>query len=254
MKGSTLARSLVLTLGLVLSGSCSASKGDGSGVKDANFYYSLAVNYYYDQKAQLALKELENCFALNPLHAAGHNLAGLIYMGRMEYADSLVHLKKAVELEPGFLMARANLGALYIAMQNWQDAIKELEPLLKDPNYPTPYIAENNVGWSYYKLGNYLEAEKHLIRAVLLNDDMCLAYKNLGMVHIAQNREDEAKEDFEAALKRCPQYVEAYFRAGVLAEKNGRYDEAAKLFEKCAKLGGESGFGRRCNRKLQVIR
>jgi len=238
----------------VLASSCSGSMGKGDGVRDADFYYSLAVNYYYDQKAQLALRELENCFAMDPDHAVAHNLAGLIYMGRMEYADSLKHLKRAVELQPGFLMAQANLGALHVAMSNWEEAITVLEPLLRDPNYATPHVAETNVGWANFKLGKLAEAEKHLIRALMLNDKMCLAYNNLGIVHLAQGREDEAREDFDAAVARCPSYAEAHFRAGALSEKSGRYDEATKLFEKCAKAGGDSGFGRRCKRKLQVLR
>ncbi len=222
--------------------------------KDAEYYYGLSANSYLDKNYQSALRELEGCFAANPNHAEAHHLAGLIYMGRLEYPDALLHMEKAVELEPKLLIARANLGALHIAMQNWQSALDVLLPLLKDPMYETPYLAENNVGWAYFNLKKYVEAERHLKRALFLNDQMCLSYNNLGIVLSAQDRDEEALDYFEAAIKRCGDYVEAYFRLGGALERLGRLDRASQEFTRCQKIGGDSFYGRRCKRKLQVMR
>ena len=238
---------------LVLTG-CSPAHQQQSEVKNAQFYYSLAVNYYYDQNAQAALQELDTCFKLDPDHAQAHNLSGLVHMGRKEYADSLSHFKQALDLVPRFFEARANLGALYIALQNWHKALETLSPLLSETLYQTPYLVENNVGWIYYNLKKYSKAEQHIQRALFLNDKMCLAYNNLGMVHVAQERWLDAIDDFDAAIKRCPNYVEAYFRCGSVLEQRGKYESAGKRYAKCKKLGGESLFGRRCKRKLQVLK
>jgi len=222
--------------------------------KDAEYYYGLAANSYLDRNYQAALRELEGCLSANPNHALAHHLAGLIYMGRLEYPDALQHMEKALQLEPKLLIARANLGALHIAMQSWQQALDVLQPLLKDPMYETPYLAENNVGWAYFNLKQYGEAERHLKRALFLNDGMCLAYNNLGVVLVAQERDEESMDYFEAAVKRCPDYAEAYFRLGGAMERLGRPDRASQEFTRCQKLGGDSFYGRRCKRKLQVMR
>jgi len=233
---------------------CSSAGEREAGPKNAEFYYSLAVNNYYDQHAQEALIDLESCFELNPDHVMAHNLAGLIRMGRKEYADSMVHFKQAIELAPRFFEVQANLGALYIALQDWHKALEILSPLLSETLYQTPHVVENNVGWALYNLKKYGQAELHLQRALFLNDDMCLAYNNLGIVHVAQERWLDALDDFDAAIKRCPHYVEAYFRAGTVLQKRGRWEEASKRFRKCRNLGGESVYGRRCRRKLQVMK
>jgi Tfp pilus assembly protein PilF len=238
---------------LALSLGCSGS-GDGSGARDAEFYYSLAVNYFYDQNSQQALRELTSCFAIDPDHVQAHNLAGLIYLGRKEYADALTHLRTAVEKAPGFLDARANLGAVLIEMQDWTGAIAELTPLARDPLYSTPYLVENNLGYAYFKLGKLQEAETHLKRAVFLNDNLCLGFNNLGMLHLEQGRAEDALDAFDAAIKRCPGYPEPYFHAGALLEESARVKEAAGRYEKCVKIGGESVFARRCQRKLQALR
>ena len=244
---------LISTLAVLLL-ACSGTKEKGKSTRNAEFYYGLAVNFYYDQKAQAAIRELEHCFALDPKHVLAHNLSGLIHMGRKEFVDSQAHFEKALELDPDQHMARANLGALFIAMQKWQAAIDTMTPLLHEALYGTPDLAENNIGWAYYNLGQLQEAEIHLKRALFLNDKLCLAYNNLGVLHLSQKRWQDARDDLEAAVTRCPNYIEAHFRLGSLLEQQGVQKDADKHFEKCRKIGGESIFGRRCKQKLQVQR
>jgi tetratricopeptide (TPR) repeat protein len=243
----------LLAVSVVLAAACTGGE-QAKADRDAEYFYGLAANSYLDKNYQAALRELEGCFAANPNHAEAHHLAGLIYMGRLEYPDALLHMERAVELEPRLLIARANLGALHIAMQSWDKALEVLTPLLKDPMYETPYLAENNVGWAYFNLKQYGEAERHLKRALFLNDQMCLAYNNLGIVLAAQDRDEEALDYFEAAIKRCGDYVEAYFRLGGALERMGRLEQAGQEFARCQKIGGDSFYGRRCKRKLQVMR
>ncbi len=251
MSRATLATFLVLTLSF----GCSASqKKKSDGIRDAKFHYGLAVNFYYGQNAQAALSELQTCFAKDPDYLDGHNLAGLIYMGRKEYLESLQHFEKALAIKPDYFIARANLGALHMAMQNWEEALKTLTPLLREPLYGTPYLAENNIGWCHFNLKNYGEAERHLKRALFLNDKLCLAYNNLGILDVELDRLDDAVDAFDAAIVRCPQFTEAFFRLGNVLERQGFEKEAAKKFEKCRKLGKDSVYGRRCKRKLQVRR
>jgi Tfp pilus assembly protein PilF len=229
----------------------------GSGAKaskDAEYYYSLAVNSFYSQNSQAALKELTQCFAADPKHTRAHVLAGLIYLGRMQYSDARTHLETALRLAPQFLEARANLGVVLLATGDWQGAIDVLQPLLQEPSYPTPYLVENNLGWAYYNLGKHTQAELHFRRALFLNGEMCLAYNNIAIVHEEMGRMEDAIEEYLAAIKRCPEYVEPYFRVGVLLERRGRGEEAARHWRKCAKIGGEGMYARRCARRLEVLR
>lgn len=222
--------------------------------KDAEFYYSLAVNNYFEKNAQAALLELEQCFVQDANFPPAHNLAGLIHMGRLNYAEALQHFEKALAAEPGFLDARANLGALHVAMRSWQQAIDVLTPLLGEARYGTPYIVENNLGWAYFNLGKLRDAEEHLKRALFLNKEMCLAYNNIGLVYVEMRRNDDAQDAFDAAITRCPEYVDPYFHSASLFEASGNIQESAKRYQKCGKIGGEGLYGRRCKKKLQSMR
>ncbi len=239
---------LLCAMGVLLS--CSSGK---QAQRQGDYYYQLAVNSFYAQNSQLALRELSNCFQADPNHIPGHGLAGLIYLGRMQYAEARKHLETALEKSPSFLEARANLGVVLLAMGDWQGAIDTIEPLLHELHYPTPYLVENNLGWAHFKLGNLAVAEGHLRRALFLNSDMCLAYNNIAIVHEEMGRIEDAMEEYEAAIKRCPDYVEPYFRLGTILVRRGRIEEAARYLRKCARLGGEGSFGRRCARRVEAL-
>ena len=75
----------------------------------------------------------------------------------------------AVELDPKFHEARANFGALRLAMEDWEGAIELLMPLTREPLYPTPYLVNNNIGWAYYNLKKYPLASKYIKMAIFLN-------------------------------------------------------------------------------------
>lgn len=222
--------------------------------RDAEYYYSLAVNNFYSQNSQASLQELSNCFAVNPDHVKAHNLAGLIYLGRKDYATAQSHFERAMALDASFLDARANLGVVYLSNGDWTSAIEVLMPLLSDSLYPTPYLVENNIGWAYFKMGRLHDAEQHLRRALFLNGEMCLAYNNIALVHIEQNRLEDAELELEAAIEKCPDYVEPLFHLGALLETTGHIPEAVKRFNKCVKLGKDSLFGRRCQKKVQALK
>ncbi len=246
--------SLAIIMMLLCAGCSASQQAKSDGIRDAKFYYGLAVNFYYGQNAQAALSELQTCFAKDPNFLEGHNLAGLIYMGRKEYLESLGHFEKALAIDADYHFARANLGALHMAMQNWDEALRLLTPLLSEPMYGTPYLIENNIGWCHFNLKNYGEAERHLKRALFLNDKLCLAYNNLGILDEELGRTEDAHDAYEAAIARCPDFTEAYFRMGNILERKGLAKEAASHFEKCRKLGQDSTYGRLCKRKLQVQR
>jgi tetratricopeptide (TPR) repeat protein len=51
-------------------------------------------------KTELALKDLARALELNPGNAEAHAVRGAVHGQRMDYADALADLQKAVELDP----------------------------------------------------------------------------------------------------------------------------------------------------------
>ena len=172
-------------------------------------------------------------------------------MGRL-VADQF--FRKALEVDPAYGEARNNLGALYIEVGNWDQAIEVLLPLLDDRYYSTPYLAHNNVGWAYYNLQNLKKAEFHFQQAVAIEPDMCLAQSHLGEVYRAMGRNDVAVLRFDRAISRCPKWNEPYWHLGQIYEAEGRYPLAIQSYEKCYDLAPEQELGGSCGTRLRQLR
>ncbi len=243
-------QALIIALALLL-GSCSSSKGETPLDKKSNYHFKLGTNCYLDHDVPCALAELYRSIEYHPKNAKAHHLLGFIYMGRRQYSDALKHSSYAIELEPKFHEARANMGALMLAMEDWQGAIDYLMPLTREPLYPTPYLGNNNIGWAYYKLKKHALAEKYMKMAILLNPKMCLAYNNIAMVHEVRRQTEDAIEAYGEAVKLCPDYQEPLFHLAVLYQRLSRHPEAQKTLQKCIKLGPDAQYGRRCKKRLQ---
>jgi Tfp pilus assembly protein PilF len=243
-------QAVIIMMALLL-GSCSSSKGEQPMDKKSNYHFKLGTNCYLDHDVSCALAELYKAIELNPKNAKAHHMLGFIYMGRRQHSDALKHISYAVELDPEFHEARANMGVLMLSMEDWQGAIDYLMPLTREPLYPTPYLVNNNIGWAYYKLKKHALAEKYIKMAILLNPKMCLAYNNIAMVHEVRRQTEDAIEAYEEAIKLCPEYQEPLFHLGVLYQNQAKNAEALKTLQKCVKIDPDAQYGRRCKRRLQ---
>ena len=76
-----------------------------------------------------------------------------------------------------------------------------LEPLLEDPLYPTPAFAQGNVGWAYFQLQQYADA--NVIRWQSLN--LILCWSEQSWTDLQGNGDiREAVSNLERLLKPVP--------------------------------------------------
>ena len=62
------------------------------------------------------------------------------------------------------------------------DAIAVFQELVGEIKYATPGHGHNNLGWAWFKKGNFEKAEKSFRMALTMNPRLCQAYNNLGQV------------------------------------------------------------------------
>src|SRR5204862_7515155 len=74
-----------------------------------------------------------------------HSNLGVFYLEMGRFNDSLVHLEKAIEIEPKFADAHYNLGNTYLEMGRGNDAVTQYRKAL-DLN-PNDTQALNNMAW-----------------------------------------------------------------------------------------------------------
>lgn len=242
---------ILLVCGLLFALACSSGVSTENQRK-SDYHFKLGKGYFFDQNIPMALRELDTSLALNPTNERTHFLLAFIAMGRKNYTEAVLHYKKALEAKPDYFDARENLGAAYLAMRRWDEAIAALTPLLTERLYATPYILNNNLGLAYMGKGDLTTAIEEFKKSVFLNPRFCLGLNNLGRAYVESADERQAVKTFQKAIERCSEYgyADPFFHLGRIYERAGRRAEAQELFQKCAELGGEAAIGDRCSQRL----
>ncbi len=200
----------------------------------AEAHYDLGVSAQTAGDVRSALKEFEASLKLDEDFAEAHNaIALLLHLSFDKKDEAEKHYRRALEIRPAFSEAKVNLGNLYLDQGRLDEAIRLYEQALNDMLYATPYIAEANLGWAYFKKGNNAQAIEHLRAAVTTNPQFCLGYKNLGLVQDARGDLSAACTEFGRFVRACPKVAEAYQLQGSCQVRQGRTAEARASFDAC---------------------
>lgn len=90
-----------------------------------------------------------------------------------------LHYERCLELNSDFLVARYNLGVVFLEMERWQEADGYLQQVIDiDPRHPDAY---NNLGIVYHRQNRLSEAIGYFQRAIALRSHFPDAHFNLGM-------------------------------------------------------------------------
>ena len=223
----------------------------------AQYHYNLAHGYYFNSRrannVDGAMQEVLKSLKADPNYAEAHMLAGMIYMGREIHVKAIRHFKKAIEIKPNYYKAANNLGAAYLHLGRWDDAIKVYDALVTNIMYVTPGHGHNNLGWAWYKRGNLDKAARHFRMAINLAPGLCVAQNNLGLVMLQQNNYRRATKYLRRAIKKCPNYAEPYYHLGRTQSVAENFTDARASFERCLKLAGDSKWGDRCDQRLSTL-
>ncbi len=245
-----------ILLALVALG-CGPSRGEVQAQQEqAKYHYNLAYGHYFDTKnpnADAALQEVLASLRLDDADPEAHMLAGLVYLGRESYLEAEKHFRRAIEIDAVHFKAHNNLGATYLAMERWDDAIGVFAPLVRKDLYATPGIGQNNLGWAYYKKGDRTAAIRHFKKAIAVAPDLCPPYNNLGMAYIDDGLLEKAVRYLERGLKRCPRYAEPHFHLARIYGRRGDVAAARAAFARCIELAGETDLADRCERQLRAL-
>lgn len=242
---------LLSTVVLLLAISACSTGRDRATLDKAEYHYKLASNYYFDANPAMALRELDTALTIDPRHERAHFLRAFVALGRRQHRVAVTHLKTALEIKPDYFDARENLGAAYLAMKRWHDAIDALTPLLDEHLYSTPFILHNNLGYAYRALHQTETAMQHFKQAIFLNPRFCLGMFNIGETYEQMGDIRAAVKSFKKAVDKCPNYTDAYYRLGVAYEKSGRVNEAVAFYRQCMKFGGETLTADRCRMRVE---
>lgn len=220
----------------------------------ADVHRNLAQQSLANGDPRMALAEIEQAVERNPEDAEARNLYGLLlhlYFQRLEPA--VQQYRKAIELRPGYSEAKVNLGAALTALGRCTEAIPLLEEARQDLLYREPWLAENNLGWCHYQLGDLDRAVVHLRAAIASNQGFCLGYRNLAEIAQTQGELGEATRLLERYRRHCPDVADADYRLALVQLERGLDAEARASFLACAEKAGDTELGELCTSQAAMI-
>jgi type IV pilus assembly protein PilF len=200
----------------------------------SEIHYDLGIQAQTAGNLQEAYAEYDQALKLDPRNARAHDaMALLLHLAFKKPQAAIPHFEEALRQEPQFSEARVNLGNVYLDLKQYDQAIAHYERALNDMRYPTPYIAQCNLGWAEYKRGNTERAIDQIKASVTVNPKFCLGYRNLGTIYEEAGRQEEACPQFARYRESCPETPDAYYREAVCLAKLGRRADAQKRFSEC---------------------
>ena len=144
--------------------------------------------------------------------------------------QAIAHLRKAISIYPGFVMARNDLGAQLLVQGKLEDAAEELrQAILLDPKAFNPRL---NLGIVLVEEQRFVEAADVLERAVSLNPESAAGRLYSGEAQMAVGNLDNAEKDLKAAYSiGGSSYSLALFYLGQLYMNRGNREMALSSFE-----------------------
>jgi Flp pilus assembly protein TadD len=144
-----------------------------------------------------ALATLDEALARDPREARLHYARGQLAFSAGRFAEAESSFLRTLELAPDLSDAHNFLGAVYQELGRLDEAERAYRQALANPAWPTP--------------------DK--------------AWLNIGLLHLRQERPDDALAALRRAVELEPRNFKAHYELAALLDRLGRLDEAAREYE-----------------------
>jgi type IV pilus assembly protein PilF len=135
----------------------------------ARIRLELASSYYAEGKTEVALDELKQVIAIDPMLPDAYNLRGLIYMRLGDNRQAEDSFRRSIALNPRDSDSFHNYGWLQCQMARYAEAVSSFQRALSNPMYggrSKTYMAQ---GLCQARGGQLGEAEQSLTRSYELD-------------------------------------------------------------------------------------
>jgi Flp pilus assembly protein TadD len=151
-----------------------------------------------------------------------------------DWEQPLALYRHSLEATPGSAYLRKNLGDVYAAQGEPQQAAAEYAKSLSlSPDDPKTIL---NYGAALQQTGNKSQAEVEYRRVMELLPRNSVAYVDMESLYIEEGRLDDAIAMYKQAIAVNPNDANAYFDLGVMFQQRGQDDEAVVFYKKVLQL------------------
>jgi tetratricopeptide (TPR) repeat protein len=202
-----------------------ALREDPSG---AEALYGLGSVYLQQQKNREARESFERAVHLHAnypgtMTRAWNNL-GILAAREGRTEEAVQNFQRALQIDPGFLIALQNLGNTYRQQKRWQDAQDVLQRALQvSPESPE---ANYSLGMVFAQLNDTEHAYEYLEKALTSRPVYPEALNNLGVLYMRTQRPRDAEKSFKESIRVAPAFDQSYLNLARLYAIEGETPKA----------------------------
>jgi tetratricopeptide (TPR) repeat protein len=134
-----------------------------------------------------------------PNNAVGYKLRSMVACKLCKFDQEAKDLEIAVKLAPEIAEFKTLLGLAYINLNQHEKALEILTQSLEQQ--PNAQRALLNMGFTYYELGDFTNAEAYYHRAIAVNPDWPRGHFNLSLLYLTQAKYAQGWAEYEWRLK-----------------------------------------------------
>lgn len=246
-----MSRMLSLLIFLPLLAACVTSSATTS--QEGRAHYLLGASALAENNPTMALQEFLAAEKAAPRDAEIQAGLAQAYLLKRAYDLAEAHYRKAIALSDGDPKYYNNLGALYLTMERFDDAIASFRQAAENLLFANPEIAWTGMGYAAFMKGDLVAAERYYLKARELNPRYPQVLIRLGELYDTQQRLVEAVDAFSRAVELNPRLVEGHYRLGLAAMKARNEALARRAFDDTIKLAPDSEQARLARGYLKLL-
>lgn len=162
-------------------------------------------------------------------------LGGVLIKQNSVWRNNVTLYQNCVAVEPDSPPARSSLSLAYFEIGRPQEAEELVRAAIElSPQYLGAYL---NLSYQAHRSGRTVEATEHLERAIstvpdgpITHNRLATAHLNLGMLYAQLKQFAKAESNIRRSIEMWPRPA-VWFHAGEFYFAQGRYEEAAAMFE-----------------------
>ena len=170
---------------------------------DARFYFLQGLSYSRLGMRDSALALLQRSLELDPNDVNTLGTLALEYDGMQHFDKSDALYERALTIDPESALILNNYG--YSLADRGLQLERALSMALKAVEAePENSSYLDTIGWVYYRLGRYQEAEPYILRAIKAGEASAVVLEHMGDVALKLGKKAEAEKYWEQALSQDP--------------------------------------------------
>lgn len=168
---------------------------------EARIHFLLGISYHRLKRNEDAVRVLERAVELNPRDVNTLSALALVYDELKRYEDSDRIYEEALKIDSTNHLILNNYGySLAERGVQLERALEMAKEAVRQQPENSSYL--DTIGWVYFKLGNYEEAERFILKAIEHGESSPVVLEHMGDVYAKVGKKDKALEYWQKALDR----------------------------------------------------